>query len=120
MNAIGSVRIETARPIASMLMRAIAPTGSFILIDAASNATVAAGMITGTAVPKHKRPKEPGSEPVTPMERAARRGHSGAVIRLGAGARVAWRLERALFDRGCFVVTLEESQLSYALLEAGC
>jgi hypothetical protein len=119
MNAIGSVRMETARPIAFDAYARNRATGSFVLIDAVSNATVAAGMITGTAAPKQGRTKERGAEPVTPMERVARRGHTGAVIRLGGRAEIAWRLERVLFDRGCFVVSLEESQVSYTLLEAG-
>lgn len=119
MNAIGSVRVETARPIAFDPYSRNRATGSFILIDAVSNATVAAGMITGTPAPRHARAKEHGPEPVTPMERVAQRRHTGAVIRLGGRGEVAWRLERALFDRGSFVVALEESQVSYGLLEAG-
>ncbi|HEX4230283.1 MAG TPA: sulfate adenylyltransferase subunit CysN [Bryobacteraceae bacterium] len=119
MNAIGSVRVETARSIAFDPYVRNRATGSFILIDAVTNATVAAGMITGTVAPHHLRAKEHGPDPVTPVERIARRGHTGAAVRLGGRTEVAWRLERALFDRGCFVVTLEESQVSYALLEAG-
>ncbi|HEX4809406.1 MAG TPA: sulfate adenylyltransferase subunit CysN [Bryobacteraceae bacterium] len=119
MNAIGSVRVETARPIAFDPYQRNRATGSFILIDAVSNATLAAGMITDAAAALRIRTKDRGPEPVTPVERMARSGHTGALIRLGGRAEVAWRLERALFDRGCFVVALEESRVSNALLEAG-
>jgi sulfate adenylyltransferase large subunit len=49
MNAIGNVVIETARPTAFDPYQINRATGSFILIDPATNATVAAGMILGSA-----------------------------------------------------------------------
>jgi sulfate adenylyltransferase large subunit len=49
MNAIGAVTIETSRLICFDLYDENRGTGSFILIDPATNATVAAGMITGAA-----------------------------------------------------------------------
>jgi sulfate adenylyltransferase large subunit len=49
MNAIGAVTIETARAICFDRYDDNRAMGSFILIDAATNATVAAGMITGAA-----------------------------------------------------------------------
>jgi sulfate adenylyltransferase large subunit len=47
MNEIGSVHLETARPLAFDTYAKNRATGSFILIDEATNATVAAGLITG-------------------------------------------------------------------------
>jgi len=47
MNEIGSVHLESARPLAFDTYAKNRATGSFILIDEATNATVAAGMITG-------------------------------------------------------------------------
>jgi sulfate adenylyltransferase large subunit len=47
MNAIGVVDIETARPLCFDPYQENRITGSFILVDPASNATVAAGMISG-------------------------------------------------------------------------
>jgi sulfate adenylyltransferase large subunit len=108
MNAIGAVHMETARPLAfdSYLKNRI--TGSFILIDPATNATVAAGLIAGTAAPQEqarsaaeRKPAEP--EAVTLAERLTRQGHFGAWIELGGRDDLAWRLERVLFDRGCNV-----------------
>ncbi len=46
LNAIGTVRVETARPLAIDTYAENRITGSFILIDAVTNATVAAGMIS--------------------------------------------------------------------------
>lgn len=47
MNSVGVVNIETARPLSFDSYRTNRVTGSFILIDPVSNATVAAGMISG-------------------------------------------------------------------------
>jgi sulfate adenylyltransferase large subunit len=49
MNEIGSVHLETARPLAFDTYAKNRSTGSFILIDEITNATVAAGLITGAA-----------------------------------------------------------------------
>lgn len=50
MNEIGLVRIDAARSIAFDLYQKNRATGSFILIDPVTNATVAAGMISGSAL----------------------------------------------------------------------
>jgi sulfate adenylyltransferase subunit 1 len=57
LNEIGVVRLELDRPISFDPYRHNRHTGSFILIDRFSNATVAAGMIIGTA-PMEQRPAE--------------------------------------------------------------
>jgi sulfate adenylyltransferase large subunit len=49
MNEIGSVHLEVARPLAFDAYTKNRATGSFILIDEATNATVAAGLISGAA-----------------------------------------------------------------------
>ena len=54
MNAIGMVRLETARPLYIDNYQQNRATGAFVLIDPVSNATVAAGMITSAAA--HQRP----------------------------------------------------------------
>jgi sulfate adenylyltransferase large subunit len=108
MNVIGAVRIETVRPLAFDSYQTNRITGSFILIDAATNATVAAGMITGHAAiarPSRRVVPQRSTEPVpvTEAERRTRQGHAGAWIELGGREELAWRLERLLFDRGCTV-----------------
>ncbi len=109
MNAIGSVQIEAARPIAFDAYVKNRITGSFILIDGATNATVAAGLITGKASRGGgERQQEKAAVPVSFGERVTRQGHVGAVIELGGRRELAWRLERVLFDRGCQVFAFEK------------
>jgi hypothetical protein len=101
MNGIGVAEIEIRRPIALERYTEDRTLGAFVLIDAETNATAAAGMIregladeAGTAE----------ARPVTALERATRWGHAGVVLRLTAPATVRYALERALLDAGAFVV----------------
>jgi sulfate adenylyltransferase large subunit len=101
MNGIGVAEIEIRRPIALERYTEDRTLGAFVLIDAETNATAAAGMIregladeAGTAE----------ARPVTALERATRWGHAGVVLRLKAPATVRYALERALLDAGAFVV----------------
>ncbi len=83
MNSISVVRLETARPFAFDPYQRNRATGSFILIDIATNATVAAGMITGRSARPEVRDVQralPEPKPVSPKERIAKQGHIGAVI----------------------------------------
>jgi sulfate adenylyltransferase subunit 1 len=101
MNGIGVAEIETRRPIALERYSENRTLGAFILIDAETNATAGAGMVREVlgddAVHVH-------AAPVTPLERASRWGHGGAVLRLNAPNTVAHALERALLQAGAFVV----------------
>lgn len=109
MNAVGQVGIEVARPLAFDAYTGNRITGSFILIDAVTNATVAAGMITGPAV-GHQTPLRPlqSDAPVSLEERVARQRHSGAIVHLAQFRDdVAHRLERLLFDAGFTVFTFD-------------
>ncbi len=109
MNGIGSVHIAAARPLAFDPYQKNRTTGSFVLIDPATNATVAAGMITGRvvdSVPVRAQQKIQTTTPVSLAERVTRQGHRGAAIHLGHRSELAWRLERLLFDRGCVVFTV--------------
>ena len=124
MNAIASVHIETARPIAFDPYQANRTTGSFILIDPATNATVAAGMITGrVSAPQTGvgRRHHLAAKAVSDAERQARQGHIGAAIRLDGRGELAWRLERALFQRGCTVFAFESQpwDVTSAFVRAG-
>jgi len=116
MNAIGVLRIETSRPIYFDPYAQNRTTGSFILIDPESNATVAAGMILATVAAERSRTRviSQRHDRVTPAERMARYGHSAATVSLGPRMPLAWLLERKLFDRGC-VVTIAEGAVSTAL-----
>jgi sulfate adenylyltransferase large subunit len=103
MNAIGVVEIVTAKPLFFDSYERNRITGSFILVDPETSATVAAGMIRQPLAAVR------GAGPVTAAERTARWGHRGAVIEAQA-EEVALALERVLFDHGCSVaVTASES-----------
>ena len=101
MNGIGVVEIETRRPIALERYGENRTLGAFILIDAETNATAGAGMVREILADDAQHAN---AAPVTPLERASRWGHPGAVLRLNAPATVAHALERALLHAGAFVV----------------
>jgi sulfate adenylyltransferase large subunit len=105
MNAIGVLRIETNRAIYFDPYSENRSTGSFILIDPATNATVGAGMIlSAVQVDRSQRTVQLRLGRVTAAERIARYRHAGAVVALGRREQLAWLLERKLFDRGCAVI----------------
>ncbi len=117
LNEIGTVEIETSKPLFFDAYESSRGTGSLILIDPETNATAGAGMIVKAVAARPLRP----SGPVTAVERRARYGHGPAVIALGERENLAALLERRLFDRGCAVTVLrqpEEAALS-ALHAAG-
>ena len=101
LNEIGAVVIDTSLPLFFDHYRRNRATGTFILIDPISNATVAAGMITG-------RDPKAGDEPATlsggglisDEQRQARIGHPAIVIWLAAAAEQAYALEADLFAQG--------------------
>jgi hypothetical protein len=101
MNGIGVAEIETRRPIALEQYSENRTLGAFILIDAETNATVGAGMVRQIL---REDARAANAAPVTPLERASRWGHAGAVLRLQAPAAVSHALERALLHAGAFVV----------------
>jgi sulfate adenylyltransferase subunit 1 len=117
MNAIGSVRIELLRPISLDLYAENRATGAFILIDAASNGTVAAGMITSVAADTSDGEDEQASisGPVTAVERAARWGHQGGMLSLNGPAELINLIERSLFTAG--VITQRIDAGSQAIAE---
>jgi hypothetical protein len=100
MNDIALVKVQTTLPLIFDPYRQIATTGSFILIDPITNATVAAGMIqqaTGKDAAFHSAPT------VTVHDRFERFAHRSAAIWVDADDQVAHRIERRLFDTGCDV-----------------
>ena len=115
LNDIGAVVIETQKPVFCDPYRRNRATGSFILVDPMSNATVAAGMITG------RDPGAPGTAPsvgvkssagqrVTPADQQSSAGHRAITIWLDTSSEVAYRLERILFDAHCRVHALSASE----------
>ena len=124
MNGIGVLRLETKRPLFFDPYRRNRVTGSFILIDATTNATAGAGMLIGSlAVAPARQRDTADSDPgrLTTAERIMRHGHLPAIIRLGERRRLASLLERRLFDRGCAVTVLDrdDEAAARALEDAG-
>jgi sulfate adenylyltransferase large subunit len=111
MNAIGVLRIETSRPIYFDAYLQNRATGSLILIDPETNATVGAGMILAPVIVERDRltagTLDLKHERVTPVERIVRYRHGGETVSLGDRKAVAWLVERKLFDRGCSVAVVE-------------
>jgi sulfate adenylyltransferase large subunit len=120
LNEIGSVNIETHRPLFFDRYPENRVTGAFILIDPATNETLAAGMISGRADLEEARHMELEfkAERVTPAERLARVGHPAAVVEAGSEA-LAYEVERDLFERGCYVAVVSSDGDVDALLAAG-
>jgi sulfate adenylyltransferase subunit 1 len=118
MNEIGSVEFETHVPVFFDPYSSNRATGSFILIDPSSNATVGAGMIqedvSAAAIVGEKEVVSyaVGEAPVMPEERYARHGHFPAILLLEGREALAERLERLLFGRGFEVLHLSGPELS--------
>jgi len=120
MNGIGAAEIETSSPLFFDSYERSRLTGSFILIDPLTNATVGAGMIQTDLQPANSGAQTGGSEEcgtpaVTAEERIARRGHRPAILLIPEF--VAGLAERALFARGFETVGLSETDLSHDSLE---
>ena len=118
LNAIGVLRMRTAKPLYLDRYQSNRATGSFILLDPVTNATIAAGMVRRPHLPERRL----ADDPVTAAERQLRFGHTGAIVRTGDRPAVAQILERRLFDHGCAVVVVAESMpdaVLHALSAAG-
>jgi sulfate adenylyltransferase large subunit len=124
MNDIASVEFETHVPLFFDSYASNRATGSFILIDAISNATVGAGMIQeDLSDPQELEGPELSSletaqKGVRAQERYERHGHYPATFLLENQPALALRLERALFERGFEVLHLNDDEASpYGLLD---
>ncbi|MBK5290733.1 MAG: sulfate adenylyltransferase subunit CysN [Acidobacteriia bacterium] len=121
LNEIGIVSLETTKPLFYDPYTSNRATGSLILIDPTTNATLAAGML------RHRRtlPATQAIAPLlnfeagrlTPAERYARAGHLPATVWLTARAELVWSLERKLFERGCLVQAIADDVESHRLPE---
>ncbi len=98
LNDIGRLTLRCHRPLFVDAYAVNRTTGAFILIDALTNDTVAAGMIE----PPRDHADTDDIPRVTAADRRARLGQGGAVIELGGPDALAasYRLERALFEAG--------------------
>jgi sulfate adenylyltransferase subunit 1 len=117
MNGIASVELETSSPLFFDSYALSRLTGSFILVDPLSNATVGAGMIQED-LSRHlveitvnvTGVSDPDTPEVTSQERIARNGHRPAILLIPDS--IAASAERALFERGFQSLVLRENELS--------
>jgi bifunctional enzyme CysN/CysC len=131
LNDLGRVEIQTTLPLFFDPYKVNRATGSFILIDPVTNATVAAGIIRGAPAALggvlaggRVRPRSPHTvvhQPNVARDvREAKNGHKAAVLWLtglsGSGkSTIGKALEKELLDRGCQTMLLDGDQLRQGL-----
>jgi sulfate adenylyltransferase subunit 1 len=116
MNDIATVEVETSSPLFFDSYRQNRTTGSFIVIDPLTNATLGAGMIqaplseSADALPF---PKAHSAENlVTNLERYQRHGHYPAIFSTTVRTALAKRLERALFEKDFEAIGVDSDRAS--------
>ncbi len=149
LNSIGTVDIESTQPLVLDPYSTNRTTGSFVLIDTQTNATVAAGMVRSVAgistsieLPQSgERPKADDTSTgieeyesaesvertaasvsvISPQERATQWGHIAAHVHLAGDSDFFNETEQALFDAGTFIArpATPSSVAIAALLDAG-
>ncbi len=123
MNDIASVDFEAHVPLFFDPYASNRTTGSFILIDAISNATVGAGMIQEdlsnrqTSERAELASPEVAEKRVSAQERYERHGHFPATFLLQNQPALASKLERALFDQGFEVLRFDDEASGGTLLD---
>jgi hypothetical protein len=115
LNDIGGVDLQFLRPIALDLYKENRATGAFILIDPATNGTVAAGMITSASAQPAALLQASPLGPVAAAERAARWGHRGALLDVSAPAELIDTIERSLLSVGIVAVRINPDINEYLL-----
>jgi bifunctional enzyme CysN/CysC len=97
-----------------------AGTGSFIIVDRLSNATVAAGMILGDSLANDDDAIY--SAPAVPADERARRfGQRAGVVSIDAGevsTSLLYTLEKRLFERGRLPLVVLQSRLPEGITSA--
>ena len=119
MNDIAYVEFETVSPLFFDPYTENRITGSFILIDPISNATLGAGMIRADLADQTAAgvaTKE--FAPVSAGERYKRHGHYPALIVVEGNSALAARLERALFEEHFEVLHLSGDAVPVSVLES--
>jgi sulfate adenylyltransferase large subunit len=121
MNGIASVELETSSPLFFDSYDRSRLTGSLILVDPLSNATVGAGMIQRDlsrhfveAAVNATGVSDADVREVTSQERIARNGHRPAIILTPNS--IAGVVERALFESGFQTIVLRQNDFSSAVL----
>jgi len=122
LNEIGAVVIDTHLPLFVDQYLRNRATGSFVLIDPISNATVAAGMVTGrdprvADVMVGRESEGLEFNRVSAEERSRRVGHAPALVWLNGTANVAYAVEHELFSRGYLTHVIVAQSEGSVLLE---
>jgi hypothetical protein len=118
MNDIASVEFEAHVPLFFDPYATNRATGSFILIDPISNATVGAGMIQEDLPGEQRQERHEVASPanvwkrVSALQRYERHGHYPATFLLEDQPALASRLELALFQRGFEVLHFDDNEVS--------
>jgi len=112
MNEIGLVDFQTSQPLFFDSYASNRTTGSLILIDPLSNATVGAVMIRDDHNSESVFAAE--THDITPEERATRRGHRPAIVVSHGSRSDAALLERALWEQGLDAISVLAEQASAA------
>ena len=134
MNEIASVEFEANVPLFFDSYSRNRTTGSFIVIDPLSNATVGAGMIeaavdaTMDAADEELAHGAFGSAGVTARERLERNGHHAGVVYVGDRAEAGAKVERTLFEQGFAAVHVNGATIAHhaigdvlrVALDTGC
>jgi|HubBroStandDraft_3_1064219.scaffolds.fasta_scaffold19808_2 sulfate adenylyltransferase large subunit len=107
MNGIALVNIETTEPLFFDPYSMNRATGSFILLDPLSNATIGAGMIRGDLSSQQVS----NGQPVSAAEKAARYGHRPGVFLLPNLGSLTDTVERVLFENGFATITIDGDQI---------
>jgi len=110
MNDIATVELETSSPVFFDRYLENRATGSFIVIDPLTNATLGAGMISrdlseGADLLVGKEASVAGAL-IAPLERHIRHGHCPAILLANGRAALVREFERALFDEGFEVMVI--------------
>jgi sulfate adenylyltransferase large subunit len=117
MNDIASVEFEAASPLFFDPYARNRATGSLILIDPFSNATVGAAMIKTDLVALAEQGAEAATAwaqwqtPVTLKDRQERHGHASALVLVQDRPRLGINLERALFAQGFEVLYISAAAI---------
>jgi sulfate adenylyltransferase large subunit len=118
MNEIACVEFETSQPLCFDSYLRNRATGSLILIDPLTNATVGAVMIREDLAPEKTTSHAAASTPEAPVsgkftleERIQRHGHRPAIFTLDGDRAGAEQLERLLLQRGFEAVLVHYAEL---------
>ncbi len=118
LNDVGRVTLRCLRPLSVDPYAAVRATGAFIVIDALSNNTVAAGMVERVTSAGDGAAR--GASLVSAEARAKRLGHAGAIVWIEADLAAVYALEKQLFEAGlATTVAIDSARVAVAAAEAG-